>query len=55
MKAMLEVVLAQPACEQPACDAISIAVIVAYTVAVTAAILAVIYFVRRRASDRRLH
>lgn len=52
---MLEVLLAQffP-CEQPACNAISALIIVAYAAAVTAAIVATIYFVKRRASDRKL-
>lgn len=48
---MLEAVIAQITCEQSAC---SVAIIIAYAVAVTAAILGVIYFVRKRASDRNL-
>lgn len=51
---MLEAVLAQIPCEQPACNAVGVAFIAAYAAAVTAAILAVIYFVRRRASGRGL-
>lgn len=48
---MLEAAIVQITCDQSAC---SVAIIIAYTVAVTAAILGVIYFVRKRASDRNL-
>lgn len=51
---MIEAVLAQIQCEQPACNIIGIAVIAAYTGAITAAIVAVIYFLHKRSSDRRL-
>lgn len=52
---MLEALIAQIPCEQPACNAITVAIIAAYAAAVTAAIVAIIYFVRKRASDRSLH
>lgn len=52
---MLEALLAQLfPCEQPACNAIDAAIKIAYAAAVTAAIVAVIYFVRKRVSDRKL-
>lgn len=52
---MLETLLAQLfPCEQPTCNAISALIIIAYAIAATAAIVAIIYFVKRRASDRKL-
>ncbi len=52
---MLEALLAQLfPCEQPACNTIDALIKVAYAVAATAAIVAIIYFVKRRASDRKL-
>jgi hypothetical protein len=52
---MLEVLLAQLfSCEQPTCNAISALIIISYAVIVTAAIVAIIYFVKKRASDRKL-
>lgn len=51
---MFDAFVAQIQCEQPACNAISAALIAAYAAAVTAAIVAIIYFVHKRASDRNL-
>lgn len=52
---MLEALLAQLfPCEQPACNAIDAAIKIAYAAAVTAAIVAIIYFVKKRASDKKL-
>lgn len=51
---MLDALVTQIPCEQPACNATSVAAIAAYATVVTAAIVAIIYFMRRRASDRNL-
>jgi hypothetical protein len=52
---MLEALLAQLfPCEQPTCNAIDALIKITYAVVVTAAIVAIIYFVRKRTSDRKL-
>ncbi|MEM2139589.1 MAG: hypothetical protein QXJ74_03225 [Nitrososphaera sp.] len=51
---MFDALLTQIPCEGPACNAVSAAIIAAYAAAVTAAIVAIIYFVKKRASDRSL-
>ena len=52
---MLETLPAQLfPCEQPTCNAIDVIIKIAYAAAVTAAIVAVIYFAKKRMSDKKL-
>lgn len=51
---MLETVLARIPCEQSACNAIDVAIEIAYAVAVTTGIVVIITYIRKKRSDTAL-